>query len=95
MSSKKFETNLPILNLPYNIGICTNIVHIPTFANLYTPYLYGLIPSHMFWGTFFNIKLLLQYNAAFLIFNIVKRFLMLLLRYWIYKHGKHLYLPFQ
>ena len=28
----------PILGLPYNIGICTNIVQIPTFNNLFLPY---------------------------------------------------------
>ena len=32
-----FLLNFPLLDLPYNIGICTNILHIPTFDNLYPP----------------------------------------------------------
>ena len=45
MSLEKLEENIfPILDLPYNIGICTNVVHIPTFDNLYPP------PTIMLWA---------------------------------------------
>ena len=37
ISPQKIEKKFPILDLPYNIGIFTNIVHIPTFDNLSLP----------------------------------------------------------
>ena len=37
MSSKKFDFFPAILNLPYNIRICSMMVLIPTFDNLYHP----------------------------------------------------------